>query len=100
MNLPLFTQTNNKGQVVIPKSIRKKLDITQGTLLEIVVRAQGLYLYPVKTQRKNIAVHEPFLQLLKKTAGVWGNTTPNEEKRYQLQHQLEMVAAKRRQQSW
>ncbi|PIR58855.1 MAG: hypothetical protein COU69_03610 [Candidatus Pacebacteria bacterium CG10_big_fil_rev_8_21_14_0_10_56_10] len=100
MNLPLFAQTNSKGQVVIPKAIREKLGIRAGTLLEVVVRAQGLYLYPVNTVARDTDSRTAFIKLLKKTAGSWGPATPKEQRKEAAQHKLEVRASKKRKSAW
>ena len=100
MKLQLVAQTNKKGQFVIPKVAREKLGITEGTLLEIVVRDQGLYLYPIKTQARDTNSHESFLRLLRKTAGAGEKESIEEKKRDEEQHNLEIEASAKRKKAW
>ena len=100
MNLQLVAQTNKKGQFVIPKVAREKLGITEGTLLEVVVRDQGLYIYPIKTLARDTNSHESFLKLLGKTAGAWGEVSAEEKKRDEEQHKLELEASESGKQAW
>jgi len=86
--------------MVIPKAAREKLGIAEGTLLQVVVRAQGLYLYPVKTLAKTEDSHQAFIKLLKSTAGAWGPPTKEEIKKEKHRHKLEIEASKRRQKAW
>ncbi len=48
MKIGTVTKANKKGQLVIPKKIRDELEIKQGTLLNIVQRGEGGYIYPIR----------------------------------------------------
>src|SRR5690606_13343089 len=97
MNLPLIAQANAKGQVVIPKTIREKLGITEGTLLSMILRDEGVYLFPAK--KANIS-KQNLLKVLEQTRGAWGPASPEELEREKKQHQVEIEASKRRRQAW
>jgi AbrB family looped-hinge helix DNA binding protein len=100
MNLQPIVQTNKKGQIVIPKKIREKLGIIEGTLLQIVPRDTGIYIHPMKISPHSTHSNESFLKLLKSTAGAWGPATPEDIKREKEQRRLELEASKRGKKAW
>lgn len=66
-----FTNTNSKGQVVIPVNMRKKLGISEQVPLQITLKGNVIHITPVKGI---VTVHDTgsqYLELLKKTQGSW-----------------------------
>jgi AbrB family looped-hinge helix DNA binding protein len=98
MNLPLFTQTNKKGQIVIPKKARDKLGITEGTVLQIVIGDQSVQLYPLKTHSK--FSKESYLKILRTTAGVWGPMTLKEITEEKERHKFEQQVTIKNKSAW
>ena len=94
MNIGIITQTNEKGQIVIPKAIRDSLGINKNIPLKIVQRGGGIYLYPIRELIEDIDGNTSYLKILEKTQGAWaGDDWPETEKR---RHKIEIKAAKRR----
>lgn len=63
MKVGFITEPNNKGQIVIPKEMRTALGIKPGTLLNLVARGSGLYIYPVNDQLKDTSKKRRALEL-------------------------------------
>jgi AbrB family looped-hinge helix DNA binding protein len=51
------TLVSKKGQVVIPKDVRERLNLTPGTILEVLVEDKKVVLEPVKELNEKIFVH-------------------------------------------
>ena len=68
------TLVSKKGQVVIPKDVRDKLNLTPGTVLEVQVEDRKVVLDPVKRLNEEIFVHagqhitEPIIREAKVTS--------------------------------
>lgn len=99
MKITTISQTNAKGQVVIPKSVRDLLGITPQTLLNIVLRGEGVYLYPIKEFLTYEKETFPYLEILKRTQGAWGKDL-KEEKLERKRKRLELMATKRNKKEW
>ena len=96
MKIGIFAQVNQKGQFVIPKTVREKLGIDQNTNLNILMRDDGFVVYPIerivgKSESENKTA---FLDLLKKTQGAWAGEMigNNREKRIKI----ELAASKKK----
>ena len=98
MKLQLVAQANRKGQVVIPKTARDKLGIVEGSLLKVVIREQGLYLYPIDSHTS--FSKESYLKVLKETRGSWGKATNEESKKEVRRRKLELKATREGKQAW
>lgn len=44
------TKIHNKGQVVIPASIRKQFNLNVGDLVGLEIDENGIYIYPLKNE--------------------------------------------------
>jgi|SRR3989344_5566942 len=98
MNIGIITQTNEKGQIVIPKKIRDTLGINKNVPLNIVQKDKGIYIHPVEIIQSQEEKNKAFLKILEKTQGGWaGDDWPETEKR---RRKIELEAAKRRRKAW
>lgn len=98
MKVSTISQTNAKGQVVIPKEVRDSLGITPQTPLNIVLRGEGVYLYPVKEILTSEKGAFPYLKILEKTQGSWkGDSWLKTEKK---RKEIEAKASTRRKREW
>jgi len=66
-----------KGRVVIPQSVRERLEIKEGTLILVEEREDGVLLRPVREKKKKI---EDFYSLEVKRTGKPEWATPKEIK--------------------
>lgn len=101
MKVGFFTEPNSKGQIVIPKKIRDELNINENTPLNMVVRGEGIWLYPIKevlTQQDSEDSRKVYLEILKRTKGILAGKPyyKNEKAR----RKLELEASKRRKEPW
>ncbi len=68
------TLVSKKGQVVIPKDVRERLNLTPGTVLYVQVKDKKVILEPVKRPNKKIFIHasqqvtEPIVREAKATS--------------------------------
>ena len=76
MKMYEITNANTKGQIVIPKAIRKFLGITEDTLLEITAKGQGIYVHPVQGVITSTDTAQGFLKILEKTMMAAAVVTP------------------------
>ncbi len=49
--MPLLTAMSSRGQIVLPKKIRTKLNLTEGTQFIVLSDADNILLKPVKIPR-------------------------------------------------
>lgn len=92
-----IAKPNVKGQVVIPKKVRESLGITPDTFLNIVVRGQGIYMYPLMPDATDAF---SYLKILEKTRGAWGKETPEEARARRARRKLELAASRRNKKAW
>jgi AbrB family looped-hinge helix DNA binding protein len=71
MKVGFIITPNQKGQVVIPKKVREALNIKPNTPLNILIKGQGIYMYPVKGVLTPLEAESSYLELLKVTQGAW-----------------------------
>jgi len=71
MKVGIVTQTNQKGQIVIPQKIREALGINQGTALNLVVSGNGIYIYPIEEIITKAEKESSYSAILKETQGSW-----------------------------
>lgn len=100
MKVGIITKPNQKGQIVIPKEYRDALGINEKVPLNIILRDQALFIYPVidvttATERRE----QDFLEILKKTKGVWAGDSWEETQKKRRKIELE-AAKKRRGKKW
>lgn len=70
-------KVDTKGRVVIPQSVREKMGITEGTLISVEEREDGILLRPIHEKRRTI---EDFYSLEMKRTGKPEWATPKEIK--------------------
>jgi len=70
-------KVDSKGRVVIPQSVREKMEIKEGTLILIEERDDGILLKPVQEKKRKI---EDFYSLEVKRTGKPEWATPKEIK--------------------
>lgn len=93
-----IVQPNAKGQIVIPKKIRKSLGITKDVLLQLILRGRGIYLYPIDEVLTSQAKENSLVRLLEKTQGAWGQD--DWEKTSQKRKKIELEASTQRKRPW
>jgi len=100
MKIGIITKPNEKGQFVIPKSIREKFDIDKSSTLNILVRDSGFFVYPVNRVLPTIKTENSYLEILKKTRGAWSNNNNNCEKIDKKRKKIELAASNKRKKPW
>lgn len=98
MKIGIITQTNQKGQIVIPKKIREALGINEKTPLNIILSDNGIHIYPIEEVITKTESESTYLEILKKTQGGWKNENwaTIEKKR----KKIELDASKKRKKLW
>ena len=64
----------------------------------IIVRGQGIYLYPISEVIGPVDTENSYLEILKKTKGAWHND--NWEETVKARRKIELKAAKKRKELW
>jgi len=95
MQIGEITTTNSKGQIVIPKKLRRELGITAGTVIKVSPLAKGLYLAPIKGFITSEENENSYIKILEKTAGSWGKVSKNK-----LRREIELEASQLRKTGW
>lgn len=98
MNVGFITKPNQKGQIVIPKEYRDKLNIGAHSTLNIVLRGQVIQLYPVNKVIADVEREDSYVEILKKTQGAWADE--NWDTLTAKRRQLELKAARQRKKAW
>lgn len=98
MKIVNIAEPNEKGQIVIPKEVREALGITQNTPLNIVVRGEGIYLYPIVEVITKGEKENSYLKLLEKTKGSW--QTEKWQTIRALRKKVELEASSKRRLKW
>ena len=73
MNLGIITQTNDKGQLVVPKNYRDTLGINPNVPLQLLLKTDGFYVRMIENIITKNTGSDLYLQLLDNTAGAWAN---------------------------
>ncbi len=100
MKIGIITKPNKKGQVVIPKKIRDELYINENTPLNLVLRDNGIYIYPIEKIIPKIRKEESYTEILKKTQGTWGKETKEEKAIRIKQKKIELASSLRNKKAW
>lgn len=99
MKVGLLTTPNNKGQIVIPKQLRKALGITSETSLNLVLRGGGIYIYPIDEVLTKLETESSFLAILEKTQGAWADDK-SWEKTAKRRKKIEQASSLKRKKVW
>ena len=100
MKIGEIARPNSKGQIVIPKAYRKALGITVDAPLHIVLRGEGIYMYPIKGVSGGVHHKEAYLKILERTQGAWGLATAEDARREQAQKRLELARTRKLKKAW
>ena len=93
-NTTTISHTNQKGQLVIPKDIRDRLEIDDTVDLLIKLMGNSIIISPIDTIIASSDQECSFLDVLEQTKGSWKTAKPPEKRN------LELEAAKKRRKSW
>ncbi len=97
MKIGVITQPNTKGQIVIPKKFRDALGIDTSVKLNILIRGNGLYLYPITQIIAAKKSENSYSAMLQKTKGAW---TENWDILSKKRSALELSASQKRKRVW
>jgi len=97
MRLGEITTPSKKGQIVIPKKFRDALKISSDRPVNVVLRGNGIYIYPIKEVLTDAKEVNTYTHLLQKTQGAWENDTWEETRRSRRSIELEATLEKKRQ---
>lgn len=92
-----ITQPNAKGQVVIPKKMRTKLNINSNTHLQISIQGNSITITPVKVVADYKEKNETFLEILKRTQGAWAD---EDFSWINKKRKIELLASSERKNAW
>lgn len=101
MKIGNIVEPNSKGQIVIPKNVREALGIKPNTPLNMVLRGDGIYIYPVEavlTKTESQGISDVYLELLNKTQGILGSKPYY--KNNNARRKLELEASCKRKTAW
>lgn len=97
MKIGIIIKPNQKGQIVIPKEVRKALGIRANTPLNILQRGYGIYIYPIKELVGESQNEAPYLAILERTKGAWNEDWEGVRKK---RKEIELLASKKRRKLW
>lgn len=99
MKVGIITQTNKKGQIVIPKEIRDALGIAANIPLNVVLRGEGIYIYPIREVITDLDTNNnAYLKILEKTLGSWKQDSW--KKTEQTRRKIEIRATTKNKKAW
>lgn len=98
MKTGFITTPNSKGQIVIPKEVRKQLGISPTVALNIMIRGSGMYIHPIFDVVSPSEHENSYMHILKKTRGTWSddNWSDISKKR----RDIELKASQQRKKVW
>ncbi len=96
MKVGYIVTPNQKGQMVIPKKMRELLNIKPNAPLNLSLRGQGIYMYPIREVLPSLEPKASYLELLKATRGAWGK----DKGRWEEKKKLELKASRARKKEW
>lgn len=99
MKLGIIIKPNEKGQLVIPKELREKLGIEPDSLLHVVLRGDGIYIYPVHGIISDTQNENSYVKVLERTKGAWATAT-NHLATSGKKRQLELETSAKRKKAW
>ena len=98
MKVGTITTPNVKGQIVIPKAMREALGIDANRPVNIVMRGNGIYIYPISQVIAKAENLSSYSNLLEKTQGAWAGDDWDETEA--KRRKIELRASKRMRRSW
>lgn len=98
MKIGTIAKSNQKGQIVIPKEMRKALGIDANISLNLILRGNGIYIYPVEEVITKTEGESSYLKILQKTQGAWFQEGWDSLKK--KRGKIELTASKNRKQAW
>lgn len=96
MNIGTITTMGAKGQIVIPHKMRKALDITESTPLQVVQIGGSISIHPLQSVARLADGGNAYLKVLEKTRGAWAGQ-PDYYKAYRKR---EKIRAKKMRNAW
>jgi bifunctional DNA-binding transcriptional regulator/antitoxin component of YhaV-PrlF toxin-antitoxin module len=97
MKVGHLVSTNSKGQLVIPASVRKQLQIDEQVPLQLMVKGNTIQIVPILSVITSATTSESsYFDLLTQTKGSWANEKSPTAKR----REIELAAAARRKAAW
>lgn len=90
-----LTNTNSKGQLVIPKKFRDELNIDEEKTLMVSLIPGAVVIRPIVDVVVDTSDKTAYLDLLKKTRGSWITKDSGKKKKG-----LELRASKKRKSAW
>lgn len=97
MKLGIITKPNEKGQIVIPKEMRKELGIDRNVLLHLFIRGGGLFIQPISDIVAKTGNLDNYSKVLERTRGAWGKTKTSRDGQKRV---VELAASKARKKAW
>lgn len=98
MKVGIITRANQKGQIVIPKEIRETLGINVNVSLNLLLRGNGLYIYPIEEVITKTEKESSYLEILQKTQGTW--TKEDWGLLRKKRRTTELIASEKRRKAW
>jgi|ERR1035438_3979423 AbrB family looped-hinge helix DNA binding protein len=98
MKIGTVTNTNSKGQLVIPKEIRDALGIDSTVTLNMMLTGKGIYIYPVEEFITKLEAESSYTSLLEKTRGAWNDE--DWDKVEKKRSEIELKASESRKNKW
>lgn len=98
MKVGIITKPNEKGQIVIPKEIRDLLGIDKNAVLNLTVRGNGVYIYPVREVITALESDDSYVELLKRTQGIWAKESWGKSRK--ARKRVELKASEKRKKAW
>lgn len=74
MRIGTFTNTNDKGQIAIPKDTRDALGSDADVTLNVILAGNGICIYPVEEFITKADTESSYIQLLEKAKGAWDDS--------------------------
>lgn len=93
-----IANSNSKGQIVLPASMRKALNIDEHVSLLITLRGKTIQIEPIlSVSTVGEITSKNILEILQSTQGAWHDDSPDID---DIIRKRELAATARRKQSW
>lgn len=98
MKKQIIAHTNSKGQVVLPASMRKALNIDEHVSLVITLQGNTIQIEPIATVKSiGESSSDSMLEILRKTRGAWKTDSTEVD---EIIRKRELAATVRRKNAW